>query len=143
MDEVGVNICMRSHYGRERSGETPILTAPGIRSRNMSICAAINKGGAKYFRQQNTAFNGTTFANFIQDFVTWLNAGNFTKCTIVMDNVAFHKSENVKTLVKTAGHEILFLPHTLPSSTLLKICSPNGRTTSGALLQIMVTSSTG
>ena len=118
LDEVGVNICMRSRYGRARSGETPILTAPGIRSRNMSICAAINKGGAKFFRQQNTAFNGTTFANFIQDFVTWLNVGNFTNAQLLW---------------------IMWLP----SSTLLKICSPNGRTTSGALLQIMVTSSTG
>ncbi|KAI5150758.1 hypothetical protein ENBRE01_1691 [Enteropsectra breve] len=43
IDEVGYNVSMRSKSGRSLRGTTPVSTVPQLRSRNISVCCAMNK----------------------------------------------------------------------------------------------------
>ena len=45
LDEVGFQVIMRVSYGRSASGVTPQIKAPGIRSRNITVMAAMSATG--------------------------------------------------------------------------------------------------
>jgi len=110
IDEVGVNLCMRSKYGYAPVGKSPVRVAPGIRSRNISICCAMNKNGNIFFKDQSYAFNSKDFTSYINDLLLWVNSMNLTQCSFVMDNVPFHKNTAVREIIVNSGHELIFLP---------------------------------
>lgn len=114
IDEVGFNICMRSKYGYAPLGQTPNRVAPGIRSRNVSICCSMNKSGNIFFRDQPYAFNTKDFYNFINDLLIFVESLDLNRCTFVMDNVPFHKNKSIKELIEKNEHELIFLPPYTP-----------------------------
>ena len=49
IDEVGFNISMRCNYGSSEIGTPATVTVPSIRSKNISICCAMNRNGIVHF----------------------------------------------------------------------------------------------
>ena len=66
---------------------------PGLRSRNTSVCCAMNKDGIVRFQSQTTAFRTVTFVDLIDDL---LNHITLIKTIVVMDNVPFHRHHTIK-----------------------------------------------
>lgn len=114
IDEVGFNVSMRSKYGRACIGQTPIRHVPGIRSRNISVCCAMNKCGNTFYQQQTSAFNVLTFHAYIEALMTWISEKQLSQCTFVMDNVPFHKNKNIQNVIVENGHDLRFLPAYTP-----------------------------
>lgn len=114
IDEVGFNVSMRSRHGRALKGKAPVRYVPALRSRNISICCSINKHGDKFYKQQNYAFNSSSFYVYIEDLMSWISENKLTLCTLVMDNVPFHKNTKIKDLIEVNGHELRFLPAYTP-----------------------------
>jgi len=107
---MGVNCSLRIGYGRSLVGSPAKKIVRSIRSKNYSICAGISKNGILHFKTQNSAYNKTTFCDFLKEIFEKMNLMNFRNYAIIMDNVAFHKSTEVRTIIEESGHSLLFLP---------------------------------
>lgn len=77
IDEVGFCVTMRSKYGTAKIGTTPVCRVPTLRSRNNSICCAMNKTGDIFYKQQMIAFNNETFAALFMSFWSGLMRNNY------------------------------------------------------------------
>lgn len=110
IDEVGFNVSMRAGKGRSLIGKPANKIVTNVRSRNISICCAINKHGIIAYKSQIMAYNTVSFCGFISDLIENLRIRNINSAVFVMDNVRFHKSDDVLRNVENAGYEIMFLP---------------------------------
>ena len=110
LDEMGVNCSMRRAYGRSLAGTTPRKVVRTIRSRNISISAAISRRCVLHFQTIPQAFNGDRYAAFISDLIEVLRRQGLHNQVFVMDNCSMHKVELVRTTIKDAGHTLLFIP---------------------------------
>jgi transposase len=110
LDEFGVNCSMRLGYGRSERGTQARKIVRSIRSKNYSICAAISKSGLILYHTKNCPYNGVLFREFLNNLVNKLGEKKMYNCTIIMDNVAFHKVAGIREILEEHGHNILFLP---------------------------------
>lgn len=110
IDEVGFCATMRSKYGRSQIGTSPIHVPATIRSRNVSVCCAITKEKALLFKAQTTAFNTGFFKDFLIELFQVFEHQGVQRATLILDNVAFHKSQQIQGLFENMPHELLFLP---------------------------------
>ena len=60
------------------------------------------------FKIQRMAFNTEFFGNFIQQLIDKLRSLNLENADLVLDNISFHKSASIKTLVEFNGYSIFF-----------------------------------
>lgn len=114
IDEVGMSISMRSKYGWAPVNESPVRTAPGVRSKNFSVCCCMNKYGNIFYKMQEVPYNGESFQRYIRELLVFVNNLNITNCTFILDNVSFHKSQEVKDIIIAAGHTFKYLPPYTP-----------------------------
>lgn len=114
LDEMGVNCSMRRRYGRAPLGQTPRKNVASIRSKNISIAAAITKTGLIAFKIRDGAFNTESFTEFINELMQLLLEKNLVGMTIICDNIPFHKSGQSNTVIKNNGHNLIFLPPYTP-----------------------------
>jgi len=110
IDEVGFNVSMRNSRGRAAIGSPAIMTVPSIRSRNISICCAMNKNGIVTYMSQNGAFNSQHFSSFINQLFSDIEGLNREQVVLIMDNVKFHKTLAVKNLIYEKGFQLEYLP---------------------------------
>jgi transposase len=110
IDEVGFNVSMRARRGRSQRGSRAIQVVPAIRSRNISVCCCMSKEGMYHYKAQTRPFNGNLFEVFLNEMFEKFDSDNISGSLLIMDNVAFHHSQSIKTLVQTRGHSILYLP---------------------------------
>lgn len=113
IDEAGFSLSMRNRRGRAPKGHRAITTVPSIRSRNISVCAAINLNGVKNFQIETTAYNSLKFSEFVKEFCTKLKMNGISQAVLVMDNVPFHKTKDVELVVtglRDISIKILYLP---------------------------------
>jgi transposase len=110
IDEVGFNVCMRATRGRSIIGSPAIQVAPGLRTRNISVCCGMNCDRVLYYSSQVMAFNTSNFVVSIEGLSNYLRSNNFNKALFVMDNVPFHRSSKVKETIENNGWELLYLP---------------------------------
>jgi len=110
LDEMGVNCSMRRRYGRSLAGTTPRKVVTTIRSRNISISAAISRKSVLHFQSILQAYNGDRYAAFISDLIQILKRERLRNQVFIMDNCSMHKVEVVRDTIQKAGHKLLFLP---------------------------------
>ncbi|KAI5152145.1 hypothetical protein ENBRE01_2602, partial [Enteropsectra breve] len=110
IDEVGFCVSMRTRGGRSLRGTTPVHVVPGLRSRNVSVCCAMNKNGIVSYKAQTRAYNSEYFTIFMQDLLREIRDSGIHEAVFVMDNVPFHKVDAIKNLIVGAGFELIFLP---------------------------------
>jgi transposase len=110
IDEVGFNVSIRPTRGRSLVNTIPVATVPNIRSRNISICCAINEEGIVYFVKQNVPFNSVSFCRFASELLEKVRATGVKNAVFIMDNVAFHKTQDARNVFNNSGDELIFLP---------------------------------
>ncbi|KII69212.1 hypothetical protein RF11_06594 [Thelohanellus kitauei] len=64
-------------------------------------------GGLVHFRSKVGSYNSNEFIQFLTQMFERTGTG---QKLLVMDNVRFHHTENVKNTVESRGHDIIFLP---------------------------------
>lgn len=107
VDESGINSYVHRAYGWARRGMQVFGEVCGRRFARESFVAA--KVGSKVFAP--LCFQGTCntklFNTWVEQFlVPQLVPGQ----VVVMDNATFHKSERTRSLIESAGCQLLFLP---------------------------------
>ncbi|KAF7685165.1 Transposable element Tcb1 transposase [Cucumispora dikerogammari] len=102
---------MRARAGRSLRGTRSVHQVRNIRSRNISVCCAMTKLGIEKYKTQTTAFNRETFSEFIASLIVHINREHAGSLFVfVLDNVPFHHSVEIATLIENSGHRLLFLP---------------------------------
>jgi hypothetical protein len=79
-------------------GSTPNVVVPNFQTRNISVCAAMTVCGLKEFQISNSAFNTEKFGIFIQSLFNSFTSETSEPCVFVMDNVAFHKTAEIRSI---------------------------------------------
>jgi len=107
IDESGVHLGMHRAYGRIEGGQRIKWAVPYPRKKRYSVISAIGLDEIKTSLYGDWSTDGAIFLTFIRDCLCpKLVRGD----TVLMDNVAFHKSKQVRTLIEKTGAHLLFLP---------------------------------
>jgi transposase len=114
LDETGMSTSMRLRRGRAPAGQRAFLPVHAIRSQNYSVAAAMSEGGIVHFKVYRGAYNRERFSEFLVELILKLTEQGKANCIFVMDNVAFHKSAEITSLIRAHGHVPEFLPPYTP-----------------------------
>ena len=109
LDETGFKVTMRRRASRTRRGEEAQKEVAAIKSRNITVMAAINYSGLTHYKVLSGNGNGEAFVLYLTELLDNLVEEN-RPYTLVMDFVAFHRIPALGELVNSRGCEIKFLP---------------------------------
>src|SRR5690606_11175157 len=110
IDETGFNISMRRTYGRSLAGTKVRLQVPRLRSKNITVIAAISESGIVHYKVLDGNGNQNTFSEFLVELFTTLNANGLQSRILIMDNASFHKTGVIQELIKENNHKVMYLP---------------------------------
>jgi hypothetical protein len=80
LDEVGFSVCMRTKFGRAPVGITPTINVPQLRTRNVSVCCAMNRNGMVYKKLKFSAYNELAFNEYLYEIFSVLHSKNLENC---------------------------------------------------------------
>ncbi|KII67412.1 hypothetical protein RF11_08424 [Thelohanellus kitauei] len=106
INETGFNLHLRRKFGRSPSGKRVATTVSSSKAVNISVCAAMYNGGLYHFMSKVGSYNSNEFIQFLTQMFERTGAG---QKHLVLDNIRFHHTENVKNIVESRGHDIIFL----------------------------------
>ena len=109
VDEFGVNVSMRKRYGRSAIGRRAVLRVSNLRSRNISVCAAMNIEGLLKFVHSDRSYDSAQFKQFLALVSAKLRENGLGEVVFVLDNASIHKTREINEFVSSLGHELLFL----------------------------------
>ena len=82
---------MRVSHGRAVAGATPQVKAPGIRSRNITVMAAMTTAGILYYSILDGNGNRERFMHYIDDLAHSRDEAHLPNDSIlIMDNCTIH-----------------------------------------------------
>jgi transposase len=110
VDETGFNCLMRHKTGRAPIGQRAVTHVSAIRAKNFSLCVVYNIASMIHFEVLNRPYNTVNFVGFLEIVMEKFREQVITEAIVIMDNVSFHHSQSVKTIIEGAGHRIMFLP---------------------------------
>jgi transposase len=106
IDESGFNLHIRRRFGRNVIGERATVEVPNSRGGNLTLILAIGLEGVLHYHLIWGSCNTEVFINFLDHLTNVLEGPS----VLVMDNVAFHRKEEVKQLIGCKGHNMFLLP---------------------------------
>ena len=104
LDEVGFDQRHTPIYGYSKKGTKAIATTHPSRRKRTNVIMAIDKSGKNHYEMFDESTTSLKFRDFISN-MPWPNG-----TTIIMDNVAFHKSHIVRNICLHKGYAIAFIP---------------------------------
>ena len=114
IDEFRISCSTLINYGRSLVGTTPRKAVRSIRSKNISVCAAMMKSGIVSFTTREKTYNSCGFRDFLNEMITKLHNSGIMNGRVIMDNASIHKNVNHKNLLEENGFELKFLPAYTP-----------------------------
>ena len=112
----------RPFKGRSQVGTSAFVTVPAVRTRNISVFAAINKEQPLYFKHQNKAFNGEDFIDCCRELKTICVEKGILNPVFILDNARIHHYSRVAELKNELGIELLYLPPYSPFLNPIENC---------------------
>jgi len=109
-DETGFQVSMRKHYGRSMAGSRAQIRVPALKTRNITVMAAMTQNELLYYKTLDGPGNRVRLADYLNGLFESMGNKNLINAYIIMDNAIFHKCVEIKEAISLAGHELLFLP---------------------------------
>jgi transposase len=107
LDETSTHTAMARRRARAPRGVRAVGSVPRNRGPNVTLLAVLGPGGIATSLAVEGAADGLAFDAFVAAFlVPALRPGQ----TVVLDNLAVHKSARARASVEAAGARLLFLP---------------------------------
>ena len=106
IDETPFQATDFRHYGRAPSGERAISRKRLTRMSVTAITAITSLGTIPYTMFVRGSVNRSVFETFLHELLKYIDTDNY-QYTIVMDNVGFHKTKEVKDMLR--GAKLSFL----------------------------------
>ncbi|WP_019500274.1 IS630 family transposase [Pseudanabaena sp. PCC 6802] len=118
IDEAGVNLSMRRTHARAAKGQRAYSSKPARRGKNLTMIAALAMSGiiaALTFLSSNDTL---TFLFYVSEvLVPQLWAG----AVVIMDNINFHVTDEVRQAIEDAGATLIFLPTYSPELSPIEL----------------------
>jgi transposase len=122
LDESGINQHLCRRYGRSPRGEKIIGEISGMSFARESFIACLSRGKLlSPMCFQGTCNTGLFNAWLEKMVVPQLQPGQ----VLILDNASFHRSEESKKLVESAGCRLMFLPPYSPDLNPIEKCWAN------------------
>ncbi len=107
VDESGAKTNMTRLYGRAMAGQRAIDNTPCGHWCTTTMISSVRLNGSTACMVVDAATNKDIFEAYIEQILLpTLKAGD----TVVLDNLAAHKSQRVRELIKSVGAELWYLP---------------------------------
>lgn len=108
LDETGFNIHSRRSYGYSPVNSPAIITVRSSRGKNVSLLALISNSGVV----KHKVINGACNSEILKEFLTSCVSENIFRPNnvLLMDNVSFHKTNNIKTFLRSNNVNFDYLP---------------------------------
>lgn len=98
---------MSQAYGWSKSTSRAVCYEKASRGSNISLLSAVRETGLVAYHLYEKAVNNLRFIDFIEKkLAPTLKAGD----VVIMDNVSFHKKENVRIAIEKVGATVRFTP---------------------------------
>jgi hypothetical protein len=111
VDEMGSSIPLTRLYARSPKGTRAYGSVPRNHGRNTTLVDALTPSGLTVAMTLDGAIDTPAFVAFCeQSLCPALRPGQ----TVLVDNLAVHKSHRVRALIEAAGCQLLFLPSYSP-----------------------------
>jgi Transposase and inactivated derivatives len=110
IDEFGIQINSRRSYGRAPKNCRANKIKAQLRGRNYSIAAAMCTNSLYIFTVQDRPYNIAYFGQFLTNLIEHLHEDEIIGAYFVLDNVRFHRTEEIQQLIRNHGHVPIFLP---------------------------------
>jgi putative transposase len=113
IDETGFEEFTSGLYGWSKRGEIVYGEKQGKRGKKENLVAGRRKKSRDLIAPMvfSGSLNAIGFAGWLK---MHLLPALSSKSLLIMDNAPIHRKNEIKQLVKTAGHEVLFLPRYSP-----------------------------
>lgn len=108
IDEVGFQVSMRRRYGWSTRGSRANVTVPALRTKNYSVCAAMNNENLWLYRLQDRPYNADDFQIFMLELCHLIRENGYENVVFIMDNARIHRPEALRQIVSGFGHSVLF-----------------------------------
>lgn len=106
-DESGVNLSMTRAYGRAPTHERVYGSVPKNWGDNVTLSAGLTRDGLVAPLRLIGAMNSEVFEAYVEQFVVpELRPGD----VVVMDNLSAHKQASIRSLIQSAGADLVYLP---------------------------------
>lgn len=69
----------------------------------------MSKGDIFHFEIKDSAYNTYSFIEFLKNLLQKFLKRNIENVILILENVSFHKSFHVRSLVEESGHKIIYL----------------------------------
>ena len=107
LDESGANLGMSTDYARAEGGQRAVMPKPFDIGKNFSIIGAIALTEIVAMMYVVSAVDTMIFKTFAKKLlIPKLKRGQF----VILDNVSFHKSQEIIDLIELTGAKVVFLP---------------------------------
>jgi transposase len=119
LDESGVTTNMTKLYGRARRGQRIHEGTPDGRWRTVTMLGAVSIKGWQAVMTIESSTDGDVFLAYLKEVLCpTLQPGQ----VVLMDNLAAHKVEGVRTLIEVTGAELRYLPSYSPDFNPIEPC---------------------
>lgn len=109
-DETGFQVVMRNLYGRSVVGKKAIKTVPSLKSKNITVMAAMSNKALILYESHTTPCNRTKLLQYMGRLIDKLEENEMENTVIIMDNASFHKCSEIRSFVENTSHELAYLP---------------------------------
>ena len=114
LDEFRMQVWSRRSYGRSMVGQRANKRVKCVRSKNYSVCAAMNCESLYFFEVNSSAYKSVDFSDYLNKLIGILSFDKIENAFIIMDNARIHKTQDVINVIENAGHRPVFLPPWCP-----------------------------
>ena len=107
LDETGMHLNMTTDYARALMGQRIAMPKPFIRGNKITFIGALSLEGIEAAIYGEWSANGSILYQFLEKSLVPKLSGAHT---VFMDNVSFHTSECIETLIQSTGAKLVLLP---------------------------------
>lgn len=119
LDEFGTHLGLTRLYGRAAPGQRVVEATPGYSGPHYTTVAALTLQGVQAPFLLEGSMNGPTFETYIEQLLApTLKVGDI----VILDNLASHKHEVIRTLIEARGATVEFLPPYSPDLNPIEKC---------------------
>ena len=107
IDETGINRAMRPRKGWGKKGHRINIPIPEVKSPNISVICAISVHHIISYKFHTGGTNRECFMEYLMELFKIIKGQNKL---LIMDNASIHKGEDIRRLIMSNGHRVLYLP---------------------------------
>ncbi|KAG0441588.1 hypothetical protein DMUE_0934 [Dictyocoela muelleri] len=122
LDEVGFSVSSRPKRGISFIGTSAYVHVPAVRTRNISVLAAMNKYSMIFNKFYERALSGEDFKNTLLSIKEKCMSLEIQNPIFILDNVSIHHYRGMNNIINEHNITSLFLPPYSPFLNPIENC---------------------